>query len=741
MSQIFLSPFVRATSNTNAILPGAKLYFFLTGTTTPATVYADNARTSPLSNPIVANAFGQFADIFLAPTVTYRVRLTTSAGVVIDEADPVYGADADTVALATEIATDVATEVALEVIAPEVARAEEAADQAEADRIQTGADVIAAGAILAQMPRRASKATATSVASSTTLISDPDLVVPIGINSLMVLRGFINYSATTTGGLKWQHAGPAGPVEVQVNRQALAAAGSAYSGVAVDVAYSAGDIAVTGGTGSGAIEFSATIHNGATAGNFVFKWAQNASDATATIVKSGSYIDYISLPTSADFAFAGTAIAKLGAFTGPVLSGGHNIMSAVGPGSLAHSYIETMVVGTGVSAQLFTGNYTVEVDGGAPTVVAGPGGSTWGFVSLFSGLSDAPHRVRISQAVPYDSDITFRVSGTTPSLTRPTDIPTGYPLLQAPYSGYIAADGVSANDGSFGGSYAQRVWLVGCGFGLRFSATTTSVRIWLFEGFSTGRLVLLQDGVEIADVQPPSTAGRYELFTLATGLSGSHEYEIKAISPTVPTYIHDLFVDTLDASAHTELPCDAYYGDSIVAMGSSLLTDARLGDAYILADSLDRAAVRVGVGATGVSVNGGNLAIKYGRDNTAKITGLASVPTRVFVCYGVNDMFYGVALATFQTDYVTMLTALRAGLPSAKIYCRAILPQYRNTNADRLLYNARILAAVTAMADANIVYVDTDGWISTSPGVDLVDNVHPNASGYAKIAAAQALVL
>lgn len=93
MSQLFVLPFIRATVSTGAIAPGAKLYFYRTGTTTLTTVYADNARNTRLSNPVPANAFGAFPDIFLDPAVAYRVRLTTSAGVLIDEADPVYGQD------------------------------------------------------------------------------------------------------------------------------------------------------------------------------------------------------------------------------------------------------------------------------------------------------------------------------------------------------------------------------------------------------------------------------------------------------------------------------------------------------------------------------------------------------------------------------------------------------------------------------------------------------------------------
>jgi hypothetical protein len=98
MSQIFLSPFVRTTTKAGLIAPGAKLYFYLTGTSTLVNIYADDARTVALTNPVVADAFGSFPSIFLDPDTAYRVRLTSAAGVLLaPEADPVRGIDADAI--------------------------------------------------------------------------------------------------------------------------------------------------------------------------------------------------------------------------------------------------------------------------------------------------------------------------------------------------------------------------------------------------------------------------------------------------------------------------------------------------------------------------------------------------------------------------------------------------------------------------------------------------------------------
>jgi hypothetical protein len=94
MSQIFVSPFVRATTKAGLIAPGAKLFFYSSGTTSLVNVYANDARTVALPNPVVADAFGMHPTIFLNPDIAYRVRLTNSAGVLLAaDADPVYSVD------------------------------------------------------------------------------------------------------------------------------------------------------------------------------------------------------------------------------------------------------------------------------------------------------------------------------------------------------------------------------------------------------------------------------------------------------------------------------------------------------------------------------------------------------------------------------------------------------------------------------------------------------------------------
>ena len=61
--QILLFP-NRATDWEGATVPGARVFFYLSGTTTPATVYADSALTIPHPTPLVADAEGTLPPIW-----------------------------------------------------------------------------------------------------------------------------------------------------------------------------------------------------------------------------------------------------------------------------------------------------------------------------------------------------------------------------------------------------------------------------------------------------------------------------------------------------------------------------------------------------------------------------------------------------------------------------------------------------------------------------------------------------
>jgi hypothetical protein len=76
---LFTLPRIVALSSTNQLLPGAKLTFSISGTSTLQNVYTDEDLTVPHSNPVIADGAGAFGPIYLDPALpSYRVLLTDS---------------------------------------------------------------------------------------------------------------------------------------------------------------------------------------------------------------------------------------------------------------------------------------------------------------------------------------------------------------------------------------------------------------------------------------------------------------------------------------------------------------------------------------------------------------------------------------------------------------------------------------------------------------------------------------
>lgn len=86
---LLFDPFFQAIDENGNPLSGAKLYFYITGTSTPKDTFPTSALTNPANaNPVVADAAGRFGAIYLAQDVDYKVILKTSADVTIATRDP-----------------------------------------------------------------------------------------------------------------------------------------------------------------------------------------------------------------------------------------------------------------------------------------------------------------------------------------------------------------------------------------------------------------------------------------------------------------------------------------------------------------------------------------------------------------------------------------------------------------------------------------------------------------------------
>ena len=94
MATCFFLPRDRVLLTTGAVVLGAKIYFYETGTSTPKAVYSDAGGTTPITQPVEADAAGLLPDVFLdLSDGDYKAICNTSGGQNLWTIDP-YSGDA-----------------------------------------------------------------------------------------------------------------------------------------------------------------------------------------------------------------------------------------------------------------------------------------------------------------------------------------------------------------------------------------------------------------------------------------------------------------------------------------------------------------------------------------------------------------------------------------------------------------------------------------------------------------------
>lgn len=87
--QIFNLPPQQPLSAAGRVLPGSKLYFYVTQTSTPAAVYTTSALNVAHTQPLIADAGGRFDTVYLDPTIEYKATVTDANDVLLYTIDPV----------------------------------------------------------------------------------------------------------------------------------------------------------------------------------------------------------------------------------------------------------------------------------------------------------------------------------------------------------------------------------------------------------------------------------------------------------------------------------------------------------------------------------------------------------------------------------------------------------------------------------------------------------------------------
>ncbi len=143
-------------------------------------------------------------------------------------------------------------------------------------------------------PVFARKTSDTSRSSTTTFADDPHLTVAVEANTVYVVQCNLAYvsTSTTAGDFKMQFTAPASSA-FQGSAHTYTAAGAAATddvsgGLTLTTTLSCGVVAT--GDPNNPCWIGGILVTAGTAGNFVVQWAQSASNATATVLKTNSYL-------------------------------------------------------------------------------------------------------------------------------------------------------------------------------------------------------------------------------------------------------------------------------------------------------------------------------------------------------------------------------------------------------------------------------------------------------------------
>jgi hypothetical protein len=129
-----------------------------------------------------------------------------------------------------------------------------------------------------------------SVTSSTALTTVPQLTIPIGINERVLFRYNLFYTTATAADISYTVDVPTSPTLYRQVTEGMAPDDTAFD---LALATAEGTIDLLGAANTdGFIRITGVLHNGSTAGEILFKFAQKTSTASATSIRAGSFLEY-----------------------------------------------------------------------------------------------------------------------------------------------------------------------------------------------------------------------------------------------------------------------------------------------------------------------------------------------------------------------------------------------------------------------------------------------------------------
>lgn len=366
-----LSTILQVFQDSGAVLTNALLWTYAAGTSTPTATYTDSTGGTPNANPIQFNSAGRLPNVAIwqAAGVSIKVQISTNAGTsgspvfgtqigpTLDQlsgindvsftntalANPATGFGADLVANAVRSydlfssarSANVPVFAAGQTLMVEFEGGTSVSDGLGGEfywnllstATDDGINVIKPNAIGSGNPGRylrrypyidwyIVKNTVTSIAANITVANDPDLTVVLPGGGTYVIKGMLNDgSGTSAGGLKGQihYSGT-----ISTGSWGMNGVGTAVTPVSLTNINTTATLQ-TAQTAVGFMPIEATLLC-TTGGTLSFQWAQNASNATASVLGIGSYlrVTRISAATGGFAPVTNTYTGTTGAETIPV---------------------------------------------------------------------------------------------------------------------------------------------------------------------------------------------------------------------------------------------------------------------------------------------------------------------------------------------------------------------------------------------------------------------------------------
>ncbi|MFJ4617431.1 hypothetical protein [Streptomyces sp. NPDC088812] len=148
--------------------------------------------------------------------------------------------------------------------------------------------------LTSMLPLHAAKASSTSRASTTTISADPDLQLPVEANAQYLIHFYFRISGNAAGDMDIQLTTPAGCTGSYsvTGRLAGASAGDGDARTSTRTTFNVETLYSTPSTAAAQANHGAgRLITGATAGTLSVDWAQNVSNATASVMESDSWME------------------------------------------------------------------------------------------------------------------------------------------------------------------------------------------------------------------------------------------------------------------------------------------------------------------------------------------------------------------------------------------------------------------------------------------------------------------